>query len=51
MRVFKDRLLRKIFGSKRVGVTGGRTKLQNKEFYELYSLPNFVPVIKSRAMK
>jgi len=38
--MFEDRLLRKIRGSKTLEVTGGWSKLQYKEFYEVYASPN-----------
>jgi hypothetical protein len=37
LRVFKKRVLKKIFGSKRDEVTGGWRKLHNEELYDLYS--------------
>jgi hypothetical protein len=46
--VFENRVLRRIFGSKRDEVPGEWRKLHNKEFYDLYSSPDFTWVIKSR---
>jgi hypothetical protein len=40
LRVFENRVLRKIFGPKRDEVTEGRGKLHNEEFHNLYSSPN-----------
>jgi hypothetical protein len=40
LRVFRNRLLRKIFGPKRYAVTKECRKLRNEELNELYS-PNF----------
>jgi hypothetical protein len=40
LRVFEERVLRRIFGSRRNGVTGGWRKLLNEEFHNLYSLLN-----------
>jgi hypothetical protein len=37
--VFENRVLRRIFGPKRVEVTGGRRKLHNEELHNLYSSP------------
>ena len=39
-------VLRKIFGAKRVAVTGGWRKLRNSEHYGLYSSPNTIRLIK-----
>jgi hypothetical protein len=50
MRVFENRVLRKIFGPKRDEVTGGWRNLHNEELHDLYSSPNIVRVIKSRRM-
>ena len=51
LRVFENRVLRKIFGPKRDEVTGEWSKLHNKELNDLYSLPNIVRVVKSRRMR
>ena len=51
LRVFENRLLWRIFGSKRDGVKGEWRKLHNEELNELYSSPNIVLVIKSRRMR
>jgi hypothetical protein len=40
LRVFENRVLRRIFGSKRDEVTGEWRRLHNKELYALYSSPN-----------
>jgi hypothetical protein len=48
LRVPENRVLRRIFGAKRVEVTGEWRKLHNDELNDLYSLPNIVWVIKSR---
>jgi len=50
LRVFENRVLRRIFGSKRDEVTGEWRKLHN-ELSDLYSLPNIVRVVKSRRMR
>jgi hypothetical protein len=44
-------VLRRVFGPKRDEVTGEWRKLHNKELNDLYSLPNFVRVVKSRRMR
>ena len=51
LRVFENRVLRRIFGSKRDEVTGEWKKLHNEELNNLYSSPNIVRVIKSRRMR
>jgi len=48
LRVFENRVLRRIFGPKRDEVTSEWRKLHNEDFNNLYSLPNIVRVIKSR---
>ena len=50
MRVFENRVLRRIFGPKRDEVTGEWRKLQNEELNDLFSSPNIVRVIKLRRM-
>ena len=45
------RVLRRVFGPKRVEVTGKWRKLHKEELSDLYSLPNIVRVIKSRRMR
>jgi hypothetical protein len=46
--VFENRVLRRIFGSKRNEVTRECRKLHNEELNYLYSSPNIVRVKKSR---
>jgi hypothetical protein len=50
LRVFENRVLRRIFGSKRDGGTGGWRKLHNKELHNLYSSPSIIRIMKSRRM-
>jgi len=50
LRVFENRVLRRIFGPKRDEVTGERRKLHNEELNDLYFSPNIVRVVKSRRM-
>jgi len=51
LRVFENRVQRRIFGSKRNGVRGEWGKLCNEELNELYSSPNIIWVIKPRRMR
>ena len=48
LRVFQNRMLRRIFGPKRNKVTAEWIKLHNEELNDLYCSPNIVRVIKSR---
>jgi hypothetical protein len=51
LRVFGNRVLRRIFGPKRDEVTGEWRRLHNEELNDLYSSPNIIRVIKSRRMR
>ena len=51
LEVFGNRVLRKIFGTRKDKVTGEWRKLHNEELNDLCSSPNIVRVIKSRRMK
>jgi hypothetical protein len=51
LRVFENKVLRRIFGPKRDEVTGEWRRLHNKELYGLYSSPNIIGVIKSRRLR
>jgi hypothetical protein len=51
LRVFENRVLRRILGPKRDKVTGEWRRLHNGELNDLYSSPNIVRVIKSRRMR
>jgi hypothetical protein len=51
LRVFENRVLRRIFGPKRDDVTGNWRKLHNEELHKLYSSPNIIRMIKSKRMR
>ena len=51
LRVFENRVLRRVFGPKRNEVTGEWRKLHNEKLRNLSSLPNIVRVVKSRRMR
>jgi hypothetical protein len=51
LRVFENRVLRRIFGPKRDEVTGEWRRLHNEELYAVYCSPNIILVIKSRRLK
>jgi len=51
LRVFENRVLRRIYGSKRDEVTGEWRKLHNEKLNDLYLSPNIVRVLKSRRMR
>jgi hypothetical protein len=51
LRVFENRVLRRIFRLKRDEVTGEWRKLYNEELHILYSSPNIFRQIKPRGMR
>jgi hypothetical protein len=51
LRVFENRVLRRIFGPKIDEMTGGWRKLHNEELHNLYSSPSIIRIIKSRRMR
>jgi hypothetical protein len=51
LRVFGNRVLRRIFGPRRDEVTGGWRKLHNEELHNLYSSPSIIKMVKSRWMR
>jgi hypothetical protein len=48
LRVFENRVLRRIFGPKRDEVAGEWRKLHNEELHNLYSFPDIIRQVKSR---
>jgi hypothetical protein len=51
LRVFENRVLRRIFGPKRNEMTGGWRKLYNEELHNLYCSPNIIRMITPRRMR
>jgi hypothetical protein len=51
LRVVENRVLRRIFGVKRDGVTEEWRRLHNEELNDMYLSPNIIRVIKSRRMR
>jgi len=51
LRVFENRMLRRIFGPRRDEITREWRKLHNEELNNLYSSPNIVRVIKWRKIR
>jgi len=51
LKMFENRMLKRIFGPKRDEVTGECRKLHNEELNDLYSVPSIVWVIKSRRIR
>jgi hypothetical protein len=51
LRVFENRVLRRIFGPKRDKAIGEWRRLHNEELNDWYSSPNIIRVIKSRRMR
>jgi hypothetical protein len=51
LRVFENRVLRRLFGPKRDEVTGEWRKLHKEELRVLYSSPGIIRIIKSMRMR
>jgi hypothetical protein len=50
LKVFENRLLRRIFGLKRAELMGEWRKLHNEELHDLYSLTSIIRMVKLRRM-
>jgi hypothetical protein len=51
LRVFENKVLRRIFGPKRDEVTGKWRRPHNKELYALYSSPQIIRLIKPKSLR
>jgi hypothetical protein len=51
LRIFENRVLRRIFGPKRDEVTGEWRKLHNEELHDVYSSPNIITQVMSDRMR
>jgi hypothetical protein len=51
LRLFANRVLRRMFGQKKNEVTGVWRQLHNEELRDLYSSPSIIRIIKSRWIK
>jgi hypothetical protein len=51
LRVFENRVLRRILGPKRDEVTGEWRKLHTEELRDLYSSPSIIRIFKSKMMR
>jgi hypothetical protein len=51
LKVFENRMLRRIFGPERHEVMGGQRKLHSDKLHDLYSSPSIIRSIKSRRLR
>jgi hypothetical protein len=51
LRVFESRVMRRIYGPKRYGVTRNWRRVHIEELTDLYSAPNIILVLNSRIMR
>jgi hypothetical protein len=51
LRVFENRVLRRIFEAKRGQIIGVRRELHNAQLHSLFASPNIIKRIKSRGIK
>jgi hypothetical protein len=50
LRVFENRMLRRIFGTKREEMMGGWRRLHNEDLHNLHTSPYMVKVSKSKRL-
>jgi hypothetical protein len=51
LRVFENRVIRRIFGPRTEEVIGDWRRLHNEELHNLYTSPNIIRVIKTRRLR
>jgi hypothetical protein len=51
LKVFENRVLRRIFAPNRDEVTGKWRKVHNEELHNFYSLPSVIKIVKLRKIK
>jgi hypothetical protein len=51
LRVFQNKVLRKLFGPKKEKVIGDKTRLHNEELHNLYSSPSNIRATKTSRIK
>jgi hypothetical protein len=51
MRIYENRVLRRMFGPKGDEVMGGWRKVRSGELHNMYSLASIIKIIKSRKMR
>jgi hypothetical protein len=51
LRVFENKVLRRIFGPRRDEVTAEWRKLHNEELHDLYSSPSIIRIMKARRIR
>jgi hypothetical protein len=51
LRVIQNKMLRRLFGTRRDEVTGGWRKLHNEELHDLHTSPSIIRIMKSRKMR
>jgi hypothetical protein len=51
LKVFENKVLRRLFGPKRDEIMGDLRKLHNQELHNLYSFRNIIRIIKSTRMR